>query len=120
MCAARGASPSKSQILDSLWGGGVDGAVLGAQTLPLAGAVSPALNQHGAGLQRLFSFFFFFLSFILFKANGCAHTGRKVFCSIEILFSGNYVKNVFILWAGWEKKKKKKKKGLNPPRWLFL
>lgn len=71
MCAARGASRSKSQILDSLWGGGVDGAVLGAQTLPLAGAVSPALNQHGAGLQRLFSFFFFF-SFLLFYSKQMA------------------------------------------------
>lgn len=83
----------------------MDGAGLGAQTLPLPSAVSPALNQHGAGLQRLFSFFFPFFYFF-FKANRCAHTGRKVFCSIEILFSGNYVKNVFILWAGWEKKKR--------------
>lgn len=40
------------------------------------------------------------------KANHWTHTGRKVFYSIEILFSGNYVKNVFILWAGWEKKKR--------------
>lgn len=63
-----------------------------------------------------------FLSFFLFcfffslppKANHWTHAGRKVFYSIEILFSGNYVKNVFILWAGWEKK------GLNPLRWLFL
>lgn len=61
--------------------------------------------------------FLFLLSGFFFlppKANHWTHTGHKVFYSIEILFSSNYVKNVFILWAGWEKK------GLNPLRWLFL
>lgn len=78
--------------------------------------VSPTLKPTtywtGAPLFFLFSFSVFFS--LPPKANHWTHTGRKVFYSIEILFSGNYVKNVFILWAGWEKK------GLNPLRWLFL
>lgn len=78
--------------------------------------VSPTLKSTtywtGAPLFFLFSFSVFFS--LPPKENHWAHAGRKVFYSIEILFSGNYVKNVFILWAGWEKK------GLNPLRWLFL
>lgn len=70
--------------------------------------VSPTLKRTtywtGASL-----FFLFFLSGFFFlpppKANHWTRTGRKVFYSIEILFSSNYVKNVFILWAGWEKKR---------------
>jgi len=77
-------------------------------------ALKPTTYWTGAAL--FFPFFLFgFFFFLPPKANHWTHTGRKVFYSIEILFSGNYVKNVFILWAGWEKKE-----GLNPLRWLFL
>lgn len=61
------------------------------------------LLDWSASFLSFFPFWFFF--FLPPKANHWTHTGHKVFYSIEILFSGNYVKNVFILWAGWEKKR---------------
>lgn len=87
---------------------------VGAQTLPLASAVSPSLNQHGTELQRLFSFFFPFFYFFQSKSLR-SHRTQGILLYRNPFFRQLCQECFHTLgWMG------KKKKGLNPPRWLFL